>query len=167
MDESEIRPARFEDAESLRRNCKTGTSLEQVRAQLEWTTRERAPHHLEHFVAIVDHEVVGTVVLWPKGGHAVERPGGGYTLCRGRNGQLLDIARLDDWVVAGVHQGTGIGARLASAVMDEARRWGLRRVESSSANPSAVRSLERLGFIQWGRFPLDDGEEEVFLIVDL
>lgn len=109
----EIRPARLEDADSFRKNCKTRTSTEQVRAQLEWTTRERSPHHLEHFVAVENDEVVGTVMLWPKGGHAVENDDGAYTLCRGCNGAGLDIARLDDWVVTGPRHGTGIGARVA------------------------------------------------------
>ncbi len=167
MAEVEVRQARLEDAETLQRNCKTGGTIEQVRAQLEWTTRARAPHHLEHFVAVSSGEVVGTAMLWPKGGHALERGDGTLTLCRGRNGLRLEIARLDDWVVMGAWHGTGVGARLVVAVMDEARQWGVRRVESSSANPAAVRSLERLGFVAWGRFPHEEGAEEVFLLADL
>lgn len=162
----EIRQARPEDAESLQKNCKRGATLEQVRAQLEWTTRERAPHHLEHFVAVDGDEVIGTVMLTPRGGHAVEAADGSLTLCRGRNGPRLDICRLDDWVVTSERHGTGVGARLALAVLDQARTWGILRVESSSANPAAVRSLARCGFKEWGRFPLQSGRVEVLLLAD-
>jgi len=167
MPDIEIRPARLGDEVSLQANCKAAVSVDQVRRQLEWTTRERGPHTLEHFVAVDGIEVVGTVMLWPRGGHAVERPDGSYTLCRGRNGAVLDIARLDDWSVTSTYAGQGLGSRLAAAVMDKARSWGVGRLESSSANPAAVRSLERLGFRPWGRFPLGDEAYEVFLVVEL
>jgi GNAT superfamily N-acetyltransferase len=163
----EIRQATLEDAPSLQSNCKTGATIDQVRAQLEWTTRERGPHNLEHFVAMSDDEVVGNIMLWPRGAHAVEREDASLTLCRGRNGPQLDIARLDDWVVAGRFHRRGIGAKLAVAAMNQARSWGVKRLESSSANPAAVVSLTRLGFVEWGRFPLGAGAEEVFLVVDL
>jgi len=163
----EIRPARLGDEVGLQANCKPAVGVDQVRQQLEWTTRERGPHNLEHLVAVDGTEVVGTVMLGPRGGHAVERPDGSYTLCRGRNGAVLDIARLDDWSVSSRYAGLGLGTRLAAAVMDVARSWGLGRLESSSANPIAVRSLERLGFRPWGRFPLGDGTDEVFLVVEL
>ena len=163
-----VRQASPEDAPTLHANCKSGATLDDVVRQLEWTVRERGPHHLEHFVAVADSEVVGSVLLWPRGAHAVTGEDGSLTLCRGRNGPTLDIARLDDWVVTARLHGQGVGSMLARRVIEEARAWRLRRLESSSANPKAVRSLMRLGFEEWGRFPSDSGgAPESFLIAEL
>lgn len=65
MPEVSIRRAQRGDESELQANCKPAVSVEQVRRQLDWTARERAPHSLEHLVAMVQDEVVGTVMLTP------------------------------------------------------------------------------------------------------
>jgi GNAT superfamily N-acetyltransferase len=160
----EIRQARVDDAEMLQRNCKSGATLDQVRQQLSWTTRERAPQILEHFVAVAGDEVVGTVMLLPKGSHAIATAANELTLCRGRNGPIAPVVRLDDWVVTTRLHGHGVGTALGSAVIEEARRWEAVQIESSSRNPRAVRCLEKLGFVEWGQFPHPDGVPEVYVV---
>ena len=159
-----VRPAELHDAEPLQRNCKTGATLEQLQNQVAWTTRERAPQVLEHLVAEVDGEVVGTVMMKPKGAHAVELGGGRITMCRGRNGPVAQVVRLDDWVVNRRYQGTGVAVRLAEEVIGLAASWGAVQVESSSTNPRAIGCLKKVGFSEWGRFPHADGSIEVFVL---
>ncbi len=162
-----IRPARTADADELQRNCKTAAALEQVKAQLAWTTRERGPHVLEHLVAEVDGEVVGTVMTFPKGAHALQFANGWITQCRGRNPPVAAVVRLDDWVVNARFHGTGVAVRLAEEVLQVARTWGVGQVESSSANPRAIGCLAKLGFREWGRYPHRSGATEVFVVRDL
>lgn len=163
----QIRAARREDAASLQKNCKAGGTLQQVEQQLEWTCRERGLHVLEHLVAVHEGEVIGNAMLTPKTAHALVRPDGSVTLCRGRAPAEPDVVRLDDWVVAASAHGTGVATALAMAVIEEARAWGALMIESSSANPRAIAALAKVGFREWGRFPHPSGQEEVFVVLKL
>lgn len=164
MSDMVIRPAVLADAEKIHQNCKTGSTLEQVRHQVAWTSRERAPQVLEHLVAEVDGDAVGNIMMVPKGAHAVQLGDGWITLCRGRNGYVAPVVRLDDWVVAGRYHGTGVAVRLAEAVVALAAEWGAAQVESSSPNPRAIGCLSKLGFREWGRYPHANGDVEVFVV---
>lgn len=149
-----IRPARLGDETGLQANCKTASSLEAVRQQVEWTVRESGFPRLAHFVAEFDRDVVGTVMLIPKGAHALLDSEGRLALCAGRQGSELTVGRMDDWVVAARVWRKGIGTALASRVVDEARAWGLRRIETSTSNPAAAAAMRTLGFSEFGALPL-------------
>lgn len=82
------------------------------------------------------------------------------------------VGRLDDWVVAGDHQHQGVGSVLGRAVVAEARRWGLARLETSTENPVAVTAMRKLGFVEYGRLPplhegSDTSHHQVLLYMDL
>ncbi|GAA4995499.1 GNAT family N-acetyltransferase [Actinopolymorpha pittospori] len=145
-----VRPIRTGDQAGVR-GCKGGT-LEQVDQQVRWTAPDRGPGVLEHLVAEVDGQVVGTAMLMLKGAHASVEAGGQIDLCRKR----VDphVGRLDDWVVAGDHQRQGVGSALGRAVIAEAQAWGLVRLETSTENPAAAAAMRKLGFIKYGRLPL-------------
>jgi hypothetical protein len=59
-------------------------------------------------------------------------------------------------------------------VVEEARRWGLVHLETSSANPAAIGAFRRQGFLQHGSLPLPPwtpaqwhgGSAEVFFHMD-
>lgn len=170
----EIREAQLGDARALQASCKTAATLDQVRAQIEWTVREAGYPRLAHFVADDGHEVVGNVMLMARGAHALVRDDGALTMCLGRQGESPTVGRLDDFVVDHRLWGRGIGTLLARRVIAEARSWRMSRLETSSANPAAQAVFSREGFRQWGACPLPPGEPhepgrgvEVFYYLDL
>ncbi len=144
-----VRPIRPGDQAGVH-FCKGGTP-EQVDQQVRWTVSERGPGVLEHLVAEVAGQVVGTVMLMLKGAHVSVGASGQLDLCR--NGVDPRVGNLSDWVVAGDHQRQGVGSALGRAVIAEARRWGLARLETSSENPTAVAAMRKLGFTEYGRLP--------------
>jgi len=95
-------------------------------------------------------------MLLPAGSHPV-RGQDGLTLCPGPQGGHSSVGRLDDYVVASRLWRRGIGTRLTERVVQEARRWGLVRLETSSANPAAIAAFRRQGFRQHGSLPLPPG----------
>ena len=168
-----IRPTGLGDEIALQARCFTANNVDEVRRQVEWAVSSRGAGVLEHFVAEFRREVVGTVMLWMKGSHAAYLADGSIEMCRLRVTQ--GVGSLGGWVVSGEHQGHGVGTALARAVIEEARRWGLLRLESSSLNPGAVAALKKVGFVEYGRLPLLANEEpawhggtaEVMLLLDL
>lgn len=151
-----VRPVRPGDEVGIQANCKTGATVEQVREQVRWATAERRFRWLAHFVAEHEGAVVGTVMLLPAGSHLV-RAQDGLALCPGPQGGHPSVGRLDDYVVASRLWRRGIGTRLTERVVEEARRLGLVRLETSSANPAAIAAFRRQGFRQHGRLPLPPG----------
>lgn len=151
-----MRPARLGDEVDIQANCKTAATLEQVREQVRWTTAEHRPRWLAHFVAEHEGEVVGTVMLRAAGSHAV-RGEYGLTLCPGRQGDGPTVGELSDYVVASKFWRRGIGTRLTERVVEEARRWGLVRLETSSVNPAAIAAFRAQGFREHGSLPLPPG----------
>lgn len=162
-----IRPIRIGDQAGVR-GCKGGTP-EQVDRQVRWTVADREPGVLEHLVAEVAGQVVGTVMLMLKGAHASVGADGRIELCR----KSVDprVGNLGDWVVSGEHQRQGVGWALARAVIADARRWGLARLETSTQNPAAAAAMRGLGFVEYGRLPplSEDpgGRPELFFYLDL
>jgi GNAT superfamily N-acetyltransferase len=169
-----VRPARLGDEVGIQANCKTAATVEQVREQIRWTTAEHRFRWLAHFVAEYEGAVVGTVMLFPAGSHPVRGPDG-LTLCPGPQGGHPLVGRLDDYVVASQFWRRGIGTRLTGRVVEEARRWGLVRLETSSANPAAIAAFQRQGFCQHCSLALPPGTPpqwhggsvEVFFHMDL
>ncbi len=151
-----VRQARLGDEMGIQANCKTAATVEQVREQIRWTTAEHRFRWLAHFVAEYEGAVVGTVMLFPAGSHPVRGPDG-LTLCPGPQGGHPLVGRLDDYVVASQFWRRGIGTRLTGRVVEEARRWGLVRLETSSANPAAIAAFQRQGFCQHGSLALPPG----------
>jgi GNAT superfamily N-acetyltransferase len=151
-----IRPARPGDEVGIQANCKTAATLEQAREQIQWTTAEHRVRWLAHFVAEYEGDVVGTVMLTAAGSHAI-RGKDGLTLCPGQQGDHPSVGRLDDYVVASRLWRRGIGTRLTERVVEEARQWGLVRLETSSANPAAISAFRHQGFRQHGSLPLPPG----------
>ncbi|MGW5366134.1 N-acetyltransferase family protein [Actinopolymorpha pittospori] len=166
-----VRPIRPGDQAGLR-GCKGGTP-EQVDQQVRWTVSERGPGVLEHLVAEITGQLVGTAMLMLKGAHASVGTDGQIDLCRKRVDPR--VGRLDDWVVAGDHQRQGVGSTLAHAVIAEARAWGLARLETSTENPAAAAAMRKLGFIEYGQLPVlakhsdtsPGGQHEVHFYMDL
>jgi GNAT superfamily N-acetyltransferase len=151
-----VRPARPGDEVGIQANCKTEATVEQVREQVRWTAAEPRSRCLVHFVAEHEGAVVGNVMLLPAGSHAVRGPGG-LTLCPGPQGDHPSVGRLDDYVVASRLWRHGIGTRLTERVVEEARRCGLVRLQTSSANPAAIAAFRHQGFRQHGSLPLPPG----------
>jgi GNAT superfamily N-acetyltransferase len=151
-----VRSARLGDEVGIQANCKTAATVEQVREQVRWTTAEHRFRWLAHFVAEYERAVVGTVMLFPAGSHPV-RGQDGLTLCPGPQGGDPLVGRLDDYVVASQLWRRGIGTRLTERVIEEARGWGLVRLETSSTNPAAIAAFRRQGFRQHGSLPLPPG----------
>jgi GNAT superfamily N-acetyltransferase len=151
-----VRLARPGDEVGIQANCKTAATVEQVREQVRWTTSEHRFRRLAHFVAEHAGETVGTVMLTPAGSHPI-RAQDGLTLCPGPQGDHPSVGRLDDYVVASRLWRRGIGTRLTERVIEEARRWGLVRLETSSANPAAIAAFRSQGFRQHGSLPLPPG----------
>jgi GNAT superfamily N-acetyltransferase len=151
-----VRPARLGDELDIQSNCKTAATVEQVREQVRWTTAEHRFGWLAHFVAEHEGAVLGTVLLTPAGSHAV-RGKDGLVLCPGPQGGHPLVGRLDDYVVASRCWRRGIGTQLTERVVEEARRWSLVRLETSSANPAAIAAFRRQGFCQHGSLPLPPG----------
>jgi GNAT superfamily N-acetyltransferase len=151
-----VRPVRLGDEVDIQANCKTAVTVEEVREQVRWTTTEHRPGWLAHFVAEYEGAAVGNVMLFPAGSHPVRGPDG-LTLCPGPQGGHPLVGRLDDYVVASRWWRRGIGTRLTERVVEEARRWGLVRLETSSANPAAIAAFRRQGFRQHGTLPLPPG----------
>lgn len=166
-----IRPVRLGDRDGVR-GCKGGTP-EQVDQQVRCTVSERRRGVLEHLVAEVAGQVVGTVVLMLKGAHVSVAADGRIEFCRKRVDPRVGL--LGDWVVAGTHQRQGVGSALARAVIAEGAQWGLARIETSTANPAAAAAMRKLGFIEYGRLPplpeLSNashvGRQEVLLYLNL
>lgn len=153
-----VRYVRLGDEVGLQANCKTAVSVEQVRAQVELTVRDAGYPRLAHFIAERDGEVVGNVMLMALGAHVITEPGGGLSICLGRQGDTPQIGRLDDYVVASRLWRQGIGTTLTSRVIEEARTWGLVRLETSSANPAAIAAFHSQGFTKYGELPLVPGD---------
>jgi GNAT superfamily N-acetyltransferase len=151
-----VRPVRLGDEADIQANCKTEATIEQVREQVRWTAAEHRFRWLAHFVAEYEGAVVGTVMLFPAGSHPVLGPDG-LTLCPGPQGGQPLVGRLDDYVVASQLWRRGIGTRLTERVVEEARQWGLVRLETSSANPAAIAAFDHQGFRQHGSLPLPPG----------
>jgi GNAT superfamily N-acetyltransferase len=151
-----IRSARPGDEVGIQANCKTAATIEQVRDQVWWTTAEHRCRWLAHFVAEHEGAVVGTVMLTPAGSHPV-RGQDGLVLCPGPQGGHPLVGRLDDYVVASRFWRHGIGTQLTERVVQETRRWGLVRLETSSANPAAISAFQRQGFRQHGSLSLPPG----------
>ena len=168
-----IRPVRLDDGDGIAARVKTGGTVEMARRQVEWTSATRAPRVLEHLVAELDGVIVGNVMLMLKGAHASANSDGSISLCAVR--AEPEVGRLDDWVVAGELHRQGIGSALARGVIDEARAWGLKRLESSSENHAAIAAFLKLGFTEYGRLPLlpghppqwHGGTDEVMVYLDL
>lgn len=151
-----VRPVQPGDEAGIQANCKTAATVEQVREQVRWTATEQGFRRLAHFVAVHEGEVVGTVMLTPAGSHPVRGPAG-LTLCPGPQGDHPSVGRLDDYVVASQLWRQGIGTRLTVRVVEEARRWGLARLETGSSNPAAIAAFRHQGFCQHGTLPLPPG----------
>lgn len=113
-----IRPIRSGDQAGVR-GCKGGT-LEQVDQQVRWTVADRGPGVLEHLVAEVAGELVGTAMLMRKGAHASVAADGHIDLCQRR----IDprVGTLADWVVAGEQQRQGVGSARGAAMGSGPRR---------------------------------------------
>jgi GNAT superfamily N-acetyltransferase len=151
-----VRAARPGDEVGIQANCKTAATVEQVREQVGCTTAGHRFRGFAHFVAEHEGAVVGNVMLLPVGSHLV-RGQDGLVYCPGPQGGRPLVGRLDDYVVASRLWRRGIGTRLTERVVQEARRCGLVRLETSSANPAAVAAFQRQGFRQHGSLPLPPG----------
>jgi GNAT superfamily N-acetyltransferase len=169
-----VRPVRPGDELDIQANCKTAATIEQVRAQVRCTAAEQGLGRLAHFVADSGGEVIGNVMLMPAGAHLV--PGhDGLTFCPGPRGSHPVVGELTDLVVADRFWRQGVGTSLTERVAEEARRWGLARLETSSANPAAIALFLGRGFRQHGSLPplpgtpppWHGGSAEALLHVDL
>jgi GNAT superfamily N-acetyltransferase len=162
-----IRPLRRGDEVDLQANCMTSVSLAQILRHVEWAERERRPNWFEYLVAERQGEVVGAVTLKTAGSHALQDEfEGPVRMCVGR-GRAVPSGDLAGWVVCGRLQRTGIGRALAEAVVDEARAWGMVRVEASTFNPIAEAAFLAMGFSEWGRLPQGAAGTEIFFHLDL
>ena len=166
-----VRAVRPGDEIGLQANCKTASSLDQVRQQVLWTTREAGFPRLSHFVADDDGQVIGTVMLMVKEAHPDTDGAGGYTTCLGRPWVEPSVGQLSDWVVCGRYWRRGIGTLLAERVVSEARSWGMVRLETSSFSRVAQSAFRKMGFTQYGSLPAlpgaEDGRPEALFLLDL
>jgi GNAT superfamily N-acetyltransferase len=112
---------------------------------------------------------------WKRRARGWVRPGDVAFVVGGGEGMVVGVREGDEcwlgamWVAPEWRQG-GVGAALASAVIDWARSWGARRVVLGVAegNTPAVALFERLGFVETGtREVLREGLVEVEYVLDL
>lgn len=103
--------------------------------EVERVVRASIEQHIPHYVAVDGTELVGWCDIRPRA-----EPGFTHT------GRLGMGVRAD-------YRRRGIGRRLVAATIEEARTFGLLRVELEvfSSNIPAIRLYESLGFVEEGR----------------
>lgn len=130
-----IRPVRYEDAESLQRNCFGAMTAEQVAAEI---------------ASLVDStDAVGLVAVDDDGNALATCTVTRLThrLCRHR-------ADLGGFVINPSAQGTGLARRIVNEASRYARGWGCTILEiSCRGGTHAEAAYVGLGFTEWARLP--------------
>ncbi|MGV2385410.1 MAG UNVERIFIED_CONTAM: GNAT family N-acetyltransferase [Thermobifida fusca] len=133
-----IRPVRAEDAASLRRNCFSAMSLEDIASLIEDSADAMERGEGVMLVAVDgEKEAVGTC--------SVSRLG--HRLCRHR-------AEISGFVVAPLSRGTGLARQIVEAARRQAASWGCTILEISCRGRTHAEDAYRgFGFTEWGRLP--------------
>ena len=111
----------------------------------------------EHAVALIQgRRLVGFGVLRPRRG------------LQGHTGEIVKVMVHPD------AEGQGFGSRIMTALLDEARKLGLEKIDLSIRDGLGLDDFyARFGFVEWGRFPGSirvapgDDRDEIFYWIDL
>ena len=163
-----VRPVRPGDEVTMQAYCKTGTTPDQVRRQVECTVRDARDGVMAHLVADLNGDVIGTAMLIADTAHLILPPDGSVELCPGRTDRPPTSGRFDDWVVYGKYWRQGVGRALFSACENLARSWGWATLSTSTAAGSnAELAFRSYGLTEWGRLPRGGDDVEVFFTESL
>lgn len=126
LTEAVVRSARMDDAEALHRHCYPEASLDDVQEYLAWCLAQEKKGRILRLVAEVDGEAVGNAQLtvW---------------------GELGEIGSV---IVSENHRRRGLARRLITALITEAREWGLAGLEIAvhESQPAILAFYRNLGF---------------------
>lgn len=126
MEDFVLRSVRLGDAEALWRNCFSQNTLDETREYLAWCLSQMEKERVVRLVAQVGGEVVANaqLTLWPD---------------RGEIGSL---------VVAEGYRRRGIATALVKALMEEAGKRGMQRLEIGArvSEPALMALYQRWGF---------------------
>jgi GNAT superfamily N-acetyltransferase len=142
-----LRPVRLSDAAGLHRHCTPDQPLDDIRAYLEWCLVQVSKGRMVRLVAELDGQIVAS---------------GQLTLAR-RTGEIGSL------VVAPSCRQWGIGRVLLEALIEQARRRGVRVLEIAAHAEAAwvCAWYERQGFVPVGERVLPHDERVVLLRMGL
>jgi len=132
-----IRPVTLDDVASLRENCFSMNTLEQIQGLVQQNLTPFEEGKRVHLVAEVAGKVIGTV-----------------TLTREEHPLESHRAELSSLVVHPDYQRRGIARCLVEVSKSYARDMGIEILEVSCRGGEVAETVYRhLGFIEWGRLP--------------
>ncbi|GEM_PF-1201266 len=136
-EELDIRLVTFDDVLSLRENCFSMNTVEQIQELVEKNLAVFADGKGVQLVATVGGVVIGTLIL-TREEHPLE----------------AHRAELTSLVVHPDYQRRGIARRLVEESKTYAKNMGIEILEISCRGGEAAETVyRRLGFIEWGRLP--------------
>ncbi len=141
------------------------TARDLVRAYAGWLERD-------HGVSLAFQDIASELATWPgryappRGALLLALPALGTVALRALDETTCEIKRL---YVAPAARGTGLGARLAAAIVAEARRLGYRRavLDTLPFMTGALRLYAALGFTETAPYHAAARSDLCFMALDL